>query len=80
LDWFVDGSGKMLADFIGRFERLDADWATIANKLSIAKPLPHKRDNPRPRPYTDYYNDKTREIIANKFKIDIDHFGYEFGK
>ena len=80
LDWFVDGSGNMLADFIGRFERLDADWATIAKKLGLPETLPHKRENPRARHYTDYYNDKTREIIARKFKIDIDHFGYEFGK
>jgi hypothetical protein len=80
LDWFVDGSGNMLADFIGRFERLDADWATIAKKLGLPETLPHKRENPRARHYTDYYNDKTRDIIASKFKIDIDHFGYEFGK
>lgn len=80
LDWFVDGSGNILADFIGRFERLDADWATVAGKLGISDSLPHKRENPRARHYTDYYNDKTREIIATKFKVDIDYFGYEFGK
>src|SRR5262245_1566241 len=27
LDWFVDANGNLLADFIGRFERLDEDWA-----------------------------------------------------
>ncbi|HEY6206440.1 MAG TPA: sulfotransferase family 2 domain-containing protein [Chthoniobacterales bacterium] len=81
LDWFVDSGGNMLADFIGRFERLDEDWAVIADKLGIAeKTLPHTRENPRPRHYTEYYNTRTRDLIAQKFRVDIDHFGYEFGK
>src|SRR5437879_4691534 len=42
LDWFVDASGKILADFIGKFERLETDWAFVAQKLGIAESLPHK--------------------------------------
>ena len=80
LDWFVDASGNMLTDFIGKFERLETDWAFVAQKLGIAEPLPHKRANPRSRHYTEYYNNRRREIIAKKFKVDIDNFGYEFGK
>jgi hypothetical protein len=78
LDWFVDASGNVLADFIGRFERLEADWDFVAKKLGINESLPHRRANPRARHYTDYYNARTREIIADKFKVDIDRFGYEF--
>jgi len=79
LDWFVDGSGEMLADFIGRFERLEEDWAFIANKIGLEQKLPHARANPRPRHYTDYYTDETRELIERKFKVDIDYFDYRFG-
>jgi Sulfotransferase family len=80
LDWFLDGSGNMLADFIGRFERLDEDWAVVADKLGIAeKTLPHTRENPRPRHYTEYYNPRTRDLIAQKFRVDIEHFSYQFG-
>jgi len=42
--------------------------------------LPHRRANPRERHYTEYYDERTREVIANKFRIDIEQFGYEFGK
>jgi hypothetical protein len=80
LDWFVDGSGNVLADFIGRFEKLETDWALVAQKLGITSSLPHKRANPRQRHYTEYYTARTREIIANKFKIDIQRFEYEFGR
>ena len=79
LDWFVDGSGNILTDFIGRFEKLEEDWAFVAGKIGVAASLPHRRSNPRERHYTEYYDARTQEIIANKFKVDIDHFGYEFG-
>src|SRR5881394_3408108 len=55
LDWFVDANGKMLADFIGRFERLQEDWAMVAKKLGVSEALPHTRANPRLRDYTEYY-------------------------
>jgi hypothetical protein len=61
------------------FERLDEDWAVVAKKLGINESLPHRRANPRERHYTEYYDARTREVIANKFRIDIEHFGYEFG-
>ena len=80
LDWFLDGSGNMLADFIGRFECLERDWAVVADKLGITeKTLPHARENPRARPYTEYYTARTRDLIAQKFEIDIEHFGYDYG-
>ena len=79
LDWFVDPNGRVLMDFIGRFENLAADWQTIAHKLGISQLLPHKKRNPgRTKPYAEYYTPTTRQIIAEKFRVDIEYFGYEF--
>jgi hypothetical protein len=81
LDWLVDPHGNVLVDFIGRFENLQNDWATIASKLGVSQALPHQRKNPgREKPYTEYYSEETRQIIAERFKVDIAYFGYEFGK
>ena len=79
LDWFVDPHGEVIVDFIGRFETLTRDWARIAGRLGIRQPLPHKNRNPRERrPYPEYYTSRTRELVARKFRVDIDFFGYEF--
>ncbi|MES0489981.1 MAG: sulfotransferase family 2 domain-containing protein [Leptospirales bacterium] len=81
LDWFTDTNGIVLADYIGRFETIENDWEVIREKLGISETLPHKNINPEGRKhYTEYYNKKTRDVIAKKFKTDIEYFGYEFGK
>jgi hypothetical protein len=79
LDWFVDPHGQVIADFIGRFETLEQDWAFVCERTGIRQPLPHENRNPRPRRhYRDYYTARTRELIAERFQADIEYFGYEF--
>ena len=78
LDWFVDPHGNVMVDFIGKFESLDSDWAKIAMRLGIDKALPHVNASARRKHYTEYYNDRTRKLIADRFAIDIEYFGYEF--
>jgi hypothetical protein len=80
LDWFVDSHGRVQVDFIGRFETIEEDWAFIARKLGLSPRLPHLNQNPRRgKPYTEYYTPRTRRIVAERFKEDIEYFGYEFG-
>jgi len=80
LDWLVDPHGNLLVDFIGRFEHLEEDWRTVAGKLGVSPLLPHKKRNAdKTRHYTDYYSEATKQIIAQKFRTDIDYFGYQFG-
>ncbi len=81
LDWFLNYQGDILVDFIGRYERLEEDWATVTRKLGIDTPLRQpKASKGRRRHYTEYYNQKTKDIIAARFAVDIDYFEYEFGK
>ena len=80
LDWFVDHSGDVIVDFIGKYERLDEDWATVAAKLKIDTPLPKLNvRKTKCRHYTEYYNNKMRDIISTRFAVDIEYFEYEFG-
>ena len=78
LDWLIDPHGNILMDYIGKLETLSDDWKIISKRLSITAELPHKNRNSDKMHYSEYYNEKTKEIIRKKFTIDIEHFEYEF--
>ena len=56
------------------------DWESVAQNHGLNEKQQHRRANPRARIYTEYYHVRTREVIANKFRVDIERFGYEFGR
>ena len=77
LDYISDKNGNLIIDYIGRFENLDSDYKTIANKLVFEIPL-SKLNSIEHRYYRTYYKDKDIEIVYNMYKRDIEYFGYEF--
>jgi hypothetical protein len=81
LDWFVDPHGNVVVDFIGNFETLEEDWEFICQRTGIRESLPHLNQNPRrEKHYTEYYTPRTRGLIAERFRVDIEYFGYEFDR
>ena len=79
LDWFLDEKGNIAVDFIGKFETLNEDWKIISTNLDIKQSLPHNNKNPsKKKHYSAYYTDELKNIIAEKFKVDIAYFGYTF--
>jgi Sulfotransferase family len=78
LDYVSDGSGKIIVDFIGRFEALERDAAVVFERLGLSGvTLPHHNVSQR-KHYRDYYNDETRDIVAQRYARDIQFFDYEF--
>lgn len=80
MDWFVDPHGNIVVDYIGKFETLLHDWAKISSKLGIDRELPHKNRRPgQKKHYAEYYSKETERMIYERFAVDIEFFGYEFG-
>jgi hypothetical protein len=73
----TDAKGKLLADFVGRYETLEQDFAKICDRLGIAVELPHVNGSVH-RDYRDYYDANTRQLVAEHFRADIELFQYTF--
>ncbi|MBC7619493.1 MAG: hypothetical protein H7293_11005 [Candidatus Saccharibacteria bacterium] len=79
LDWFVNPHGDIIVNRIGRFENLANDWAEIASRIGARPDLPMLNFNTnRKRHYSEYFSKRSRLIVATRFAVDIEYFGYEF--
>ncbi len=81
LDWFKDSDGEIAANYIGKFESLNKDWAYISSVLGVTNILPHKNSNSSCRKhYSEFYTPETRDIIGEKFIVDVNYFKYSFSE
>jgi len=77
VEWLKDDEGVISIDFIGKFESINEDFSQIRNAIGIDAELPHLNASKRPG-YRHYYDDESREIVAQWFHEDIKLFGYHF--
>jgi hypothetical protein len=77
MDWIAGQDGRIMVDFVGRFESLHADFKVVCDKVGIEATLPHLKQTKR-SDYRKYYDDATAAIVAHWFAKDIDVFSYRF--
>jgi hypothetical protein len=75
--WLSDATGRLLPDFIGRFETIEPDFRQVADRLGLSADLPVVNRS-RHRPYREHYSAETRDIVASIYRRDIDAFSYQF--
>jgi hypothetical protein len=79
LSKLIDLEGNLLVDHVGRLTDLQGTVDGLCEHLG-ERPVSVLQVNPSPRskPYADYYDDRTREIVADIHRVDIEHFGFRF--
>ena len=81
----ICGPGKdrtILADFVGRFENLRADFDVVARHIGGAQnlELPHilRSQRRQGRAYTQFYDSRLRDLVQERYQEDIEIFGYSY--
>lgn len=75
----TNASGGIGVDFIGRFETLDNDFRHVCDTIGLPPlSLPRVQAVRTPRPWHAYHTPRTRGIVANRFREDIELFGYDY--
>lgn len=78
IEWILDNEDNNLLDYIGKVENFHESVDHITDKIGIPQQqIPHKNKTNH-KHYTEYYNDTTRRIVAEKSAKDIEYFNYKF--
>jgi hypothetical protein len=76
--WLCDDQGKLLPDFVGRYESLERDVLVITKTLA----LPHRQlplmNASKHKPYRAYYDEATKRRVAQAYGDDLELFAYRF--
>jgi len=71
--------GKIAVDYVGRFEDLPNEFRRICEFAGVpSTELPHRLKSTRTRHYSQYYTPEMRDFVLQKYREDIEHFGFSF--
>lgn len=80
-DRFYCIDDQLCADFVIRYENLEEDYNEVCRRIGIpVTGLPHLKTGIRQerRSISNYYDNETRDIIAQLHRNDLRLFGYQF--
>jgi hypothetical protein len=79
IDYLSDESGEVIVDFIGRFERLQDDMDQVSNRIGMDRVVLPRVNRSEHKSYRAYYTQETAALVADRYRRDLDVFGYRFG-
>lgn len=76
--YICDKRNRLAIDFLGRYENLEEDFQRLSGKLEFStNKLPHLHESCH-EDYQKYYSNRTRKMVAQAYKKDIELFDYNF--
>jgi hypothetical protein len=75
--YVCDESDRVLVDFVGRYETLAGDFQEVCRRLGMQAALPRLNASRRDA-YRSYYDERSRALVRERYRRDIELFGYAF--
>lgn len=75
--YWISENDKLVVDFVGKFESIQADFAAVCSKIGACVSLGHLNKS-KHNHYASYYNAESREFVQKACSKDIEMFGYTF--
>lgn len=72
--------GLQEMDYVLRCEHMDQDFAGLCLKLNIEPREIRRSHQSDHAPYQEYFTEKTRQMVAERFAYEIERFGYTFDR
>jgi len=76
-DWLTDWKNDLVVNRVMKFENLCQDFQSFQIDYNLIGDL-KKENSSNHKDYKKFYNDKTKDIIYRRHKVDINKFNYEF--
>jgi hypothetical protein len=78
-DFISDDDGNNMIDYVGKIENMEQNFRYVCSKIGLDIPDIKHINNTKHKPYIEYYNNKMKKLVAEKYAKDIERFNYEFG-
>ncbi len=79
-EFVTDASGRLMMDFIGRTEQLQADYDRICDTIGIPRSALGRVNESAHRDYRDYYDDELIALVSEFYRSDLNLFDYAFDR
>lgn len=75
--FLCNAQGELLVDYVGHLETFKDDFQYVARRIGLSGEGLQHRPKTKRRHYKDYYDKDTWEIVAQRYRNDIELLGYE---
>lgn len=77
-DFVTDEDGRVMVSHLLRAESLQSDFDALCDALSLPRVVLETRNASEHRDYREYYDPELVQAVADRYRIDVDLFGYRF--
>ena len=74
----ADADGRLLSDYVGRVEDMQASYDAICERIGIPTRALEQVNSSRRGDYRQYYDQALVDGVAELYRRDLELFGYEF--